>query len=113
MATISSTGYRPATVQNHCGAQASAAPYGGEHGDQCVMFIGLTPCCGSTGKGSEDSSTYHVCRTCYREVAAPYGSNGWASIRQAAADAKCPTPDACADWMLSRLEEASTPEALR
>lgn len=113
MATISSTGYRPATVQNHCGAQASAVPYGGEHGDQMVMFIGLTPCCGSTGKGSEDSSTGVVCRTCYREVSAKYGTNGWWSLVQAGRDAGCQNPAACADWMLGRLEEATTPAALR
>lgn len=113
MATISSTGYRPATVQNLCGAQASAVPFGGEHGDQMVMFIGLTPCCGSTAKGSADSSTFHVCRTCYAEVSAKYGTNGWWSIVQAGRDAGCQNPAECADWMLSRLEEATTPAALR
>lgn len=109
MATNTFTGYVPATVQNICGAQASAFPYGGESGAQVVMFIGLTPCCGAAATGHEDSSTYHVCRACYAEVAAPYGSNGWSSVRQAAVDAKCPNPDACADWMLDRLEEASSP----
>lgn len=99
--------YIPTTYTALCGAQAAAVV--DEMFPTVVSFHGLTPCCGAHGKGDADASTGVVCRACYREVSAKYGTSGWESIEQAARDAKCPNPEACADFVLSTLDDRTTP----
>lgn len=103
--------YIPTTYTALCGAEAAAAV--DPMFPTVVSFHGLTPCCKAHGKGDADASTGVVCRACYREVSAKYGTAGWESIREAARDAKCSAPNECADYILSVLEDGSRPVGQR
>lgn len=73
------------------------------------MIYPLTACCSASGKGSADSPTGVVCRSCYQPVSAVYGDCGWAAVRDAVAERGCPCPQECADHTVSLLEAEADP----
>lgn len=83
-----------------CGAKISYLVF--DSGD--FMAVGLTRCCGASGKGNSESSTGVVCRNCYQEVPAAYGGVNAVSIEQANRDANCPVPEDCARHTLWQIQ---------
>ncbi len=96
---MTTTKLSPVRYEAPCGMVAQSDDLGSN--GRTLHALALTPCCKAGSKGSANSSTGVVCRACYREVSAKYGSWGWEALHQAARDAKCPCPSECADHALA------------
>lgn len=89
-------------------------PIGGLLTSDGTIVYYLTECCGASGKGSANSATGVVCRSCYRQVPASLGA-GWLVTDEAGwaryAEELRPHLERFTDGMVARVRAAAVARA--